>query len=119
MTTNFVVNVIHYGYDAARRRKSTKCGCWAARPAKKSVDMLRCLLDAVRRNVWTSRLTLNCGNHAMRMSIETLNAAFYRQRALECLRLADAAQAAKPLFTRLYFLAKAYEEKAKAADTTR
>jgi hypothetical protein len=55
----------------------------------------------------------------MRMSIETLNAAFYRQRALECLRLADAAQAAKPLFTRLYFLAKAYEEKAKAADTTR
>jgi hypothetical protein len=55
----------------------------------------------------------------MRMSIETLNAAYYRQRALECFRLADASQAAKPLFTRLYFLARAYEEKAKAADSIR
>jgi sulfur relay (sulfurtransferase) complex TusBCD TusD component (DsrE family) len=50
----------------------------------------------------------------MRMSIETLNAAYYRERALECFRLANTAQAAKPLSTRLFFLAKAYEEKAKA-----
>jgi hypothetical protein len=55
----------------------------------------------------------------MRLSIETLNADFYRQRALECLRLAGTAQAAKPLVTRLYCLARAYEEKAKAADSTR
>jgi hypothetical protein len=53
----------------------------------------------------------------MRMSIETLNGEYYRQRALDCFRLADEARAAKPLFTRLYFLAKAYEEKAKAADS--
>jgi hypothetical protein len=55
----------------------------------------------------------------MRMSIETLNAAYYRERAVECLRLADSAQAAKPLSKRLCFLAKAYEEKAKAVDLTR
>jgi hypothetical protein len=53
----------------------------------------------------------------MRMSIETLNATYYRERALECFRLANAAQAAKPLSTRLYVLANAYEEKAKAADS--
>ena len=53
----------------------------------------------------------------MRMSIETLNAAYYRERALECFRLANTAQAAKPLSARLYLLAKAYEEKAKAADS--
>jgi hypothetical protein len=49
----------------------------------------------------------------MRMSIETLNAAYYRQRAMECYRLAVTAQAAKPLFMRLNFLAQAYDEKAK------
>jgi hypothetical protein len=43
----------------------------------------------------------------MRMSIETLNAAYYRERAVECFRLANTAQAAKPLSARLYFLAKA------------
>jgi hypothetical protein len=53
----------------------------------------------------------------MRMSIETLNAAFYRERALECLRLADTAQAGNPLSARLHLLAKAYEEKAKAPDS--
>jgi hypothetical protein len=50
------------------------------------------------------------------MRAETLDADFYRQRAHLCHKLADAATAAKPLFARLYFLAKAYEEKAKAAD---
>ena len=55
----------------------------------------------------------------MGMSIESLNAAYYRERAVECLRLADRAQAAKPLSKRLRFLAKAYEEKAKAVDSPR
>jgi hypothetical protein len=53
----------------------------------------------------------------MRLSIETLNAAYYRQRALECYTLASTAQAAKPLFMRLYFLAQAYDEKAKVVDS--
>jgi sulfur relay (sulfurtransferase) complex TusBCD TusD component (DsrE family) len=53
----------------------------------------------------------------MRLSIETLNAAYYRQRALECYRLADTARAAKSLFMRLYFLAQAYDEKAKLVDS--
>jgi hypothetical protein len=57
--------------------------------------------------------------NAMGMSIESLNAAYYRERAVECLRLADRAQAAKPLSKRLRFLAKAYEEKAKAVDSPR
>jgi hypothetical protein len=52
------------------------------------------------------------------MSIESLNGAYYRLRAVECLRLADKAQAAKPLFKRLFSLAKAYEEKAMAVDST-
>jgi hypothetical protein len=60
---------------------------------------------------------MNFGNLAMRMSIETLSADYYRQQALECLRLADATRAAKPLFARLYLLARACEEKAKAADS--
>jgi hypothetical protein len=50
------------------------------------------------------------------MEIETLDADFYRERAHLCHKLADASKAAKPLFTRLYLLAKAYEEKAKAAN---
>jgi hypothetical protein len=50
------------------------------------------------------------------MEIETLDADFYRDRARLCHRLADAATEAKPLFTRLYFLAQAYEERAKAAN---
>ena len=57
------------------------------------------------------------GKNNMRLSIETLNAAYYRQRALECYRLADTAQAAKPLFMRLYFLAQGYDEKAKVVDS--
>jgi len=50
------------------------------------------------------------------MDAETLDADFYRARARLCHELAEAAIAAKPLFSRLFFLAKAYEEKAKAAD---
>jgi hypothetical protein len=50
------------------------------------------------------------------MEIETLNADFYRERARLCRELAEAATAAKPLFARLVFLAKSYEEMAKAAD---
>jgi hypothetical protein len=50
------------------------------------------------------------------MNAETLDADFYRERARLCHELAEAARAARPLFARLFFLAKAYEEKAKAAD---
>jgi len=50
------------------------------------------------------------------MDAETLDADFYRDRAHFCHTLADAATAAKPLFTRLYFLAKAYEERTKTAE---
>jgi hypothetical protein len=48
--------------------------------------------------------------------VETLDADFYRRRAHFCHKLAEQAQEAKPLFARLYFLAKAYEDRAKAAD---
>jgi hypothetical protein len=58
------------------------------------------------------------GNHAMGMSIETLDADYFRNQALVCYRLAEAAKAAKPLCSRLYALAKSYDEKAKAADST-
>jgi hypothetical protein len=50
------------------------------------------------------------------MDAETLNADFYRDRARFCHTLADAATAAKPLFARLYFLAKVYEERTKTAE---
>ena len=50
------------------------------------------------------------------MYAETLDAKFYRERAQLCHKLADAATAAKPLFARLYLLAKAYEEKAATAE---
>jgi hypothetical protein len=50
------------------------------------------------------------------MDGETLDADFYRERACLCHELAEAATAARPLFVRLFFLGKAYEEKAKAAD---
>jgi hypothetical protein len=50
------------------------------------------------------------------MEIETLDADFFRGRAHLCHKLADTARAAKPLFTRLFSLAKEYEERAKAAD---
>jgi hypothetical protein len=50
------------------------------------------------------------------MEIETLDADFFRGRAHLCHKLAETARAAKPLFTRLFFLAKEYEDKAKAAD---
>jgi len=50
------------------------------------------------------------------MYTETLDADFYRRRAKFCHKLAEQAQAARPLFARLYFLAKAYEDKAEAAD---
>jgi hypothetical protein len=46
-----------------------------------------------------------------------LDAEFYRQRAYLCHQLADAAQQAKPLFVRLYFLAQEYEKKARASET--
>ena len=50
------------------------------------------------------------------MNAVTLDANFYRERANLCHRLANAATEAKPLFARLYFLAKAYEERAQAHD---
>ena len=50
------------------------------------------------------------------MEIETLDADFYRERARLCHKLADAAGAAKPLFARLYLLARAYEERAERAE---
>jgi hypothetical protein len=50
------------------------------------------------------------------MEIETLDADFFRARAHFCQRLAETARAAGPLFTRLVFLAGAYEERAKAAE---
>jgi len=50
------------------------------------------------------------------MDIETLDGDFYRERALLCHKLAESASAAKMLFARLFFLAKEYEQRAKAAD---
>jgi hypothetical protein len=50
------------------------------------------------------------------MYAETLNADFCRARAEFCYKLAATAHAAKPLFARLYFLAREYEDQAKAAD---
>jgi hypothetical protein len=50
------------------------------------------------------------------MDTETLDEDFYRERARLCHELAEAAAATKPLFARLFFLARAYEEKAKAAN---
>jgi len=46
------------------------------------------------------------------MSAETLDAEYYRGRAHLCHQLADSARAAKPLFSRLFSLAQAYERKA-------
>jgi hypothetical protein len=43
---------------------------------------------------------------------ETLDAEYYRRQALLCHLLAKASSDARPLFTRLYALAKAYDEKA-------
>jgi hypothetical protein len=45
-----------------------------------------------------------------------LDSGFYRDRADLCRKLAVSAEAARPLFARLYFLAEAYQERAKAAD---
>jgi hypothetical protein len=58
------------------------------------------------------------GNDAMHAEInaETLDAEYYRERAHLCHKLAEAAHAARPLFARLYFLAKEYEDKARVAD---
>jgi hypothetical protein len=53
------------------------------------------------------------------MEIETLDADFYRGRARLCHKLADAAGAAKPLFARLYLLARAYEDRAERAGQNR
>jgi hypothetical protein len=50
------------------------------------------------------------------MEIETLDADFYRQRATLCLKLADVATVARPLYARLFFLARTYEERAAAAE---
>jgi hypothetical protein len=50
------------------------------------------------------------------MSFGKLDADYYRLQALLCYRLANEARAAKPLFSRLYHLAKAYDEKAKSTD---
>jgi hypothetical protein len=50
------------------------------------------------------------------MDIETLDSDYYRGQADLCLKLAASAQAAKPLFARLYSLAEAYKLKAAAAD---
>ncbi len=50
------------------------------------------------------------------LDAETLDADFYRERAHLCHKLAEAATAARPLFARLRFLARTYEEKARAAE---
>ena len=52
------------------------------------------------------------------MDAETLDGDFYRERARLCQKLAQAATAAKPLSVRLYFLARAYEEKARATESS-
>ena len=49
------------------------------------------------------------------MYAETLNADFCRARAEFCYKLAATAHAARPLFARLYFLAREYEHQAKGA----
>jgi hypothetical protein len=50
------------------------------------------------------------------MATESLNGDFYRERARFCHKLAEAAAAAKPLFARLFFLAREYEQRAETAD---
>jgi hypothetical protein len=50
------------------------------------------------------------------MEIETLDADFFRARAHFCQKLAETARAAGPPFTRLFFLAEAYEKRARAAE---
>jgi hypothetical protein len=60
-------------------------------------------------------LTVQIGNDAM--DAATLDSNFYRERAQLCHKLAGAATAAQPLFARLHLLAKAYEEKAEAAES--
>jgi hypothetical protein len=50
------------------------------------------------------------------MYVETLDADFFRERAEFCYKLAEKALESSPLYARLYFLAKAYEDRAKAAD---
>jgi hypothetical protein len=49
------------------------------------------------------------------MDVQRLDANFDHERARLCHELAEVAKAAKPLFCRLYFLARAYEERAAAA----
>jgi hypothetical protein len=52
-----------------------------------------------------------------RQEFETaLSPAFFRERAELCSQLAEAAIAAKPLFSRLYFLAEEYRATAKAIE---
>jgi hypothetical protein len=53
------------------------------------------------------------------MYAETLDTDYYRQRANFCYKLAEKALEARPLYARLYFLARAYEDKAKSADMRR
>jgi hypothetical protein len=50
------------------------------------------------------------------MYAETLDADYYRERAKFCYKLAEKALESRPLYARLYFLARAYEDKAEAAD---
>jgi hypothetical protein len=51
------------------------------------------------------------------MNVTTLGSDFYREQAQLCHKLAESSTAAKPLFARLCLLAKAYEEKAEAAES--
>jgi hypothetical protein len=50
------------------------------------------------------------------MTAEALDGDYYRERAELCLKLAASAQAARPLFVRLYRPAEFYKVRATAAD---
>jgi hypothetical protein len=53
------------------------------------------------------------------MYAETLDADYYRERAKLCHRLAEKALESRPLYARLFFLARAYEDKAAAEHPSR
>ena len=75
-------------------------------------DLGKSLLDARRRS--RSNFGPKPASGSAAMHAETLDAEFYRERARLCHTLAEAATAAKPIFSRLYFLARAYEQRATA-----
>lgn len=92
----------------------------SARPLERLLvrpDVVNRSLDVLQASGSDSACRLGLGGDAV--DVETLDGDFYRERALLCHNLAESAKAARPLFTRLHFLARVYENKAAAADRDR